>query len=214
MNRSNLLLNSRRLSLLLSALLLFWPTSMRADGVIPLNLADMCQRAGKIFRGTVVAAIPGSIKAGGGEIPLVTYRVRVDESFKGEFQEVKGIRFAEIRMLDGSRRAGQLRMPTSFRGLPQLEIGQTYLLLTTEPSKIGMSTTVGLGQGLFHIAGEGQMETAMNEFGNKMLFKGMESQQPSISKQRNSRLQRDGPVNYSQLADQIRSLVNEKGRKR
>lgn len=104
----------------------------------------------------------------------------------------------------------------SFRGLPRLEIGQTYLLLTTPPSKIGMSTTVGLGQGLFRIAGEGQMASAVNEFGNKMLFKGMESEgrQSSGARQTRDLKQAGGSMKYSQLAEFIRSLVREERRAR
>jgi len=91
----------RRLLLLAGTLVLFSPLSLRADGVIQMNLREMVQRAGKIFRGTVVAFVPGTIKVGGGELPIVTYRIKVDENFEGEVHEIKGVRFTEIRMLRG-----------------------------------------------------------------------------------------------------------------
>lgn len=186
----------RRLLVFLAMLLVVRP--LRADMVAQLNLRALSERAASIFRGTVVAAIPGTVVAGGGEIPVLTYRIRVDESFKGEFEEVKGARFAELRMLAGLDRPGSRLVME----LPRLEIGQTYLLLTTQPSAIGMSTTVGLGQGLFHIRGTEPAEEAVNELGNAMLFSGMES-----------RAERNRSLKYSELADELRVLARE-GRQR
>ena len=42
--------------------------------------------------------------------------------------------------------------------MPQLAVGRTYLVFTTQPSEIGLSTTVGLGQGAFRINQVGKQE--------------------------------------------------------
>lgn len=112
---------------------------------------------------------------------------------------------------------GQARIVTSFPGMPQLEVGQRYLLLTTRPSRIGMSSPVGLGQGLFRITGAGGEEEAFNEYGNKMLFRGMEPpamRQANDASQARDARQAGGPMKYSQLAEEIRGLVREERRKR
>ena len=46
--------------------------------------------------------------------------------------------------------------------LPRLQVGSDYLLITTPPSTIGLSITVGLGQGLFQLSGKPGQELAIN----------------------------------------------------
>ena len=64
-----------------------------------LNLGELVQRADYIYRGTVISVSSGSVAVGGGQLPVTIYRLRVDETFRGEFTEVKGIRITEIRTL-------------------------------------------------------------------------------------------------------------------
>ena len=137
----------------------------------------------------------------------------MDETFKGDFQTVKGVCFTEVHMLGTlKRKEEQPHMSsTSSLEMPQLEVGQGYLLLTTRPSAIGMSSPVGLGQGCFRISGNGSGEEAVNAYGNTMLFRGMEA--PG-TRQAGGARQAGGPMKYSQLAEQIRRLVNEEGGKR
>jgi hypothetical protein len=118
----------------------------QAATVQQLNLAQMVSRAERIFRGTVLAIHEGKIDAGGAELPTVTYRIRVDEAFKGTYQDVKGLQIAEIMML-GKLKTNQTANTRSLPliDLPKLQVGQDYLLLTTQPSAIGLSTPVGLG---------------------------------------------------------------------
>ncbi len=203
----------RRLSFLIAAAAMLSPSTLRADSLPPMNLRDMCLRADKIFRGVVIAAIPGTVQVGGGELPVVTYRIRVDEAFKGDFQTVKGVRFTEVRMLGTPARKNGDRSPTIRFSLemPRLEVKQTYLLLTTRASAIGMSSPVGLGQGCFRITGQRNGEEAANSFGNKMLFRGVE--QATATRQTNvAKEEARGPLKYSHLAEQIRNLVREQRR--
>jgi hypothetical protein len=194
--------HSKCLSAILGALAVALCASpLRADTVRPMNLAEMCRHADRIFRGTVVSAVPGTIRAGGGEIPVVTYRLRVDERFKGRFETVKGMRIAEVRMLAASWAGPTGATRVRMSELPQLEVGGSYLLLTTRPSSIGMSTTVGLKQGCFRIRGEGAGAEAVNGHGNAMLFQGMESEAKRAGER----------VTYERLAARIRALVGKEG---
>lgn len=190
----------RRL-LLTSAGALLLASYASGTTLVQMNLADLAGRADKVFRGTVVSAKPGTVKAGGGDLPIVVYRLRVDEEFKGEFGEEKEKGLIEIRMvgtLKETRHAGLSRF-SPWRDVPRLERGQEYVLFTTRPSRIGLSTTVGLGQGAFRILGAGKEEQAVNAFGNLGLSRGM----PRTA------LPSGGAVPYADLARAIRAVLGE-----
>jgi hypothetical protein len=97
---------------------------------------------------------------------------------------------------------GNARSVSPFE-LPALATGQSYLIFATPPSAVGLSTTVGLGQGRFEIRGSGSKETVQNERGNRMLFSGMDA--PALRG-----TPREGPMRYSDLAAQIQSLVADR----
>lgn len=174
------------------AVLLTLPLS--ATTVVQMDLEQLCDHADKIFRGTVVDVSQGTVQAGGSQLPTVTYRLKVEESFKGEFESVKGESFTEITML-GSLKApangGAVRAFQVIPGIPQLAVGHDYLLMTTPPSSIGLSVPVGLGQGTFEIQTSLKEETAIN---------GAENVGLTLESQR-------GPMSYESLAAQIRNLV-------
>lgn len=174
--------------LVLAATLL--ATAAPATTVLHMNLDGLCDRADKIFRGVVLDIEKGTVTAGGGELPTVTYTLEVTEDFVGNIVEVKGKKIATVTMVgtpssltdepvdeNGIRRFSTLPSP------PDMQIGHDYLLLTTPQSAIGLSTTVGLGQGCFSI----ENEKATNQFQNEGLY--------------------NGPVAYDQLAADIRSAL-------
>ena len=55
-----------------------------------MNLGELTLNAEKIFRGTVVRVESGTIEAGGGVLPTVTYVIHVTESLKGHTSSVNG----------------------------------------------------------------------------------------------------------------------------
>ena len=124
-----------------------------ATTVMQMNLVEMGQRSAQIYRGTVLSATEGTVEAGGGQLPIVTYRLQVEEAFRGDIPVVKGMRIAEIQMIGKSKpvRRGNLR--TRLRAAAHAGTGHrpTYLVFTTQPSAIGLSAIVGLGQGAFRI---------------------------------------------------------------
>lgn len=176
----------------------------QAATVLQLNLEQMVDRAGRIFRGTVLDIREGTVQAGGAELPTVTYRIRVDEAFKGTYQDVKGMQIAEVTML-GKLKPNQAGVNRSLPliDLPKLQVGQDYLLLTTQPSAIGLSTPVGLGQGTFRVTGKPGQELAVNLNQNLGLLKGMQGVSNSAVPPHGS-----GPVAYTALAALIQDLVN------
>lgn len=167
--------------------------------ILKMNLAQLTDRADAIFRGEVLSAEPGKISIGGGTLPTVTYRLRVDEAFKGEFEAKENASpEVEITMLGTFKAAAhsgsQARLSSSLPEVPKLRVGESYVLFTTAPGTSGLRSPVGLGQGSFRIyAGANKTELAVNELNNLGLFDGASSAQRSGQGS-------EGPVTYTRLA--------------
>jgi hypothetical protein len=54
-----------------------------------LNLAELVNRADRIYRGRVLSANEGTIDVTGGQLPVVTYRLQVDEIFRADVAVVR-----------------------------------------------------------------------------------------------------------------------------
>ena len=188
------LFRPRVLLVLLASAVLHAPLLGAVD-VLQMNLKDMSQRADKIFRGTVLDFTTGTVTAGGGEIPTVTYRLRVDESFKGSYITRGNVQIAEIKMvgtIKAQPAAGDIKRLSVFRDIPRLLIGSDYLLFTTAPSSAGLSTTVGLGQGAFRVFSRNKEDVAVNAYQNVGLG-----------------FSETGPVPYSELTAKIQAALAE-----
>lgn len=170
-----------------------WLTGVWSGGhaatVRRLDLNGLCERADRIVRGVVVDANPGSVEAGGGRIPTVTYRIKVKEVLHGAYASQ-----IELTVVSAGKEpvtAGQARRLPLFQELPQFEKGREYLLFTTAPSRLGLSTTVGLSQGSFAITAQDKKDYAVNGLNNAGLG-----------------LPATGPVAYEELAQRIRARIN------
>ena len=190
----------KRSMALFAALVLVLTGQAYATIMLKLDLQELTSRADKIFRGTVIFVNEGTMEAGGDELPVVTYRLAVNEMFKGEATAVKGDEaVVEIRMVgslvhEKVDENGNLKF-SPFREVPVLKQGGEYVLFTTPESSIGLSVTVGLGQGAFRVFpvdGTDDQFMAVNEFNNAGLG-----------------LNGDGPVEYDKLGAQIRALLGQ-----
>jgi hypothetical protein len=79
-----------------------------------------------------------------------------------------------------------------FRDVPRLTMGSDYLLFTTAASSIGLSTTVGLGQGAFMVYSQDKQDWAVNQYENSGLGMGG-----------------GGAVPYADLVAEIRARLGE-----
>ena len=131
---------------------------------------------------------------GGGELPAVTYRLAVSESFKGDFEEVKGERFTNVTMVGTLKQVLSGKHPIT--DFPVLQEGTEYLLFIAPAGPSGMTATMGLAQGCFHVNSADGGRVAMNLVNNTGLFSGM-----------NTGLADGQAVPYSELADMIRGIV-------
>jgi hypothetical protein len=96
--------------------------------------------------------------------------------------------------------------------MPVLSVGQTYLVFTTQPSGVGLSTTVGLGQGCFRVYGKGDSQMAVNEVNNTGLFRDMQPAAAAAGAALRSAgappaATAAGPIPFSELRAQIINLV-------
>ncbi len=169
-----------------------------ATTVKHFDLGQLTASAARVFRGTVVGVRPGTVFVGGGRLPTTTYRLRVIESFKGDFRVAKRIEYAEVTML-GSLKAevsrGGLEHFSVFPDMPHLQRGQDYLLFLTAESRVALSSPVGMLQGTFHIDTEAPSHPTANGLRNAGLAADLK-----------------GPVPYDDLAARIRTIVaSQKG---
>ena len=166
-------------------------TSMTASAamVMKMGLGDLVGNADKVFRGTVLTKEPGTVSLGGSEFSTVAYTVKVDDALKGDFGAKTVVTLTMLGNLKQDVSTGNVKRVTRLDMNPDLSVGSDYVLFTTAASSAGLSTTVGLGQGLFRIfnnADGGDMTA--NGLGNQGLF--------------------GGPVSYEELKTAIFAVIN------
>lgn len=189
----------RALSWMAAAMLAVITAPAGAAMILKMNLSQLTDRADAIFRGQVLSAEPGKISIGGGTLPTVTYRLRVDEAFKGKFEAKENsapeVEITMLGTLKTSVGAGnQTHLASALPEVPKLNVGENYVLFTTAPGKSGLRSPVGLGQGSFRIyPGTNKTEFAVNELNNLGLFDGRASAQRADASS-------PGPVTYTRLA--------------
>jgi len=178
--------------------LAFASMTASAAMVMQMGLSDLVVNADKVFRGTVLTKEPGTVSAGGSELPTVIYTLRVDDAIMGDFGAkplvtitVFGNLKKKSAIVDvAGRTRGDINPDiqrfSSFDVSLDLRVGGDYLLFTSAPSSVGLSTTIGLGQGLFRIfSNVNGRDMAANGLGNQYLF--------------------DGPISYTDLKGAILS---------
>ena len=167
----------------------------------PMNLEELTLKADRIFSGTVTAVEKGRVAMGGGQLPTVTYRIAVDHALAGLAKDAnRGT--VEIRMigdLEDVRRGDMVRLANR-APRPQIQVGERYLLFVTAPSRAGLSTTVGLGQGCFRVTGDPADADVVNQFDNLGLFRGTRGPEGKTR----------GPVKFKAVAERVAALRGRK----
>lgn len=168
--------------------------TVNAATAMQMNLAQMINNSDKVFVGTVIGVTESRVQAGGGELPAITYRFQVSDTFKGDFDEIKGVKYTEVTMLGTIKNIKERKHPIS--DFPLLQEGEEYLLVVAPAGPIGLTTTMGLGQGSFTLTGGTDNKVALNGANNVGLFSGMNVGFP------------DGVgIPYNDLAALIRDIV-------
>jgi len=184
---------------LILSLFMFAVGTLNATTVKPFNLDEMTTSADKIFRGKVVKIETGTIDVGGGTLSTVSYTLRVSELFKGDLSNgtEKTSDLITLKMIGVIKRGAAkngIRYVGGFKP-PHLINGREYLLFTTPASQIGLTMTVGVGQGVFSLLAEGKVS---NEYSNAGLLRNMENPQNIPS---------NASMTYEQLVSQIKLAI-------
>lgn len=167
---------------------------LSAATVAQMNLEQMVVQADQVFSGTVVGISETRVTMGGGEVPAVVYRIAVEDSFKGQFEEIKGRKYVDVKMVGTLKHVHSGRHPIT--DFPVLSEGGEYLLLIAHPGRTGLTAPMGLGQGTFVLTGDANDKAALNGAGNAGLFAGM-----------NVGMSNGEAVPYNELAATIRNIL-------
>ena len=153
--------------------LLFIPLLMiyqpvQATTILMQTLDDMVTEAQDVFRGTLKNQETVTVKVKGQDIKATRYLFTVSEMLKGQ-SNLSDNQY-EFTMVGSPGSA--FFSNSSNTSFPRFENGQQYLLLMRAPSKIGLSSPIGLANGSFKITTlENNEEIAVNGFQNAGLFK-------------------------------------------
>jgi hypothetical protein len=186
-------------------------TPLHAVNVRQMSLPELVANADRIVRGTVIAGDDTTVTAGGGQLPAMAYRIRVAETLKGA-AAASGLLDVRLLARPKAAPAGSLRRGTVLQDVPEFRVGQEYLFLLTRPSAVGLSTTVGLGQGLFELRGRDGEEVAVNGANNVGLFgrpgaAAAAAPTPGATARSSAARSSGGPIPYGTLASEIRALA-------
>ncbi|MEM8770233.1 MAG: hypothetical protein AAGD92_01165 [Pseudomonadota bacterium] len=188
-----------RISVMLAAL-----ASIAALAVLParattlqkFDLADISNRADTIVRGKVMDVEQSVMALGGGQIPYVTYRVKVKEMLKGAPDATKGgVSIVEFSIVGSLKPAGVndgVQHVDIFEDVPKFQLGKEYVLFMSPESSAGLSSPIGLGQGAFDVFAAGKDEIIVNQFDNKGLGAGIE-----------------GPVSWGEFKTAVSAVMNQ-----
>ncbi|MEL7312330.1 MAG: hypothetical protein AAFN07_12510 [Pseudomonadota bacterium] len=176
------------------ALGVFGASALQASTVAQMNLEQMVTNSERVFVGTIIDVTESRRAVGGGEVPAITYKIRVSDTFKGEFQEIKGELYTEVTMLGSLKHLAAGRHPIT--DFPMLAVGGEYLLMVAPAGPIGLTATMGLGQGCFTLSGDETDKVALNGANNIGLFAGMQVGFTGGE-----------PISYGALSDLINNIV-------
>ncbi len=161
----------KRKPLVLIALLFLVVPVADASRVLPLNLPQLVEDAGKIFVGKCTEVRTGKDPQSGLIVTWTTFEVQ--EGVKGDVQEVE-----TIKQIGGTHEG-----VTATTFTPVFRVGEEVLLFVYPESPIGLTTAVGLNQGVFNVYTD--LKTGKKKVTNGMPENVLFSPQPvKVSKKR------------------------------
>lgn len=162
-----------------------------------MNLDQLLDHVGTVVYGTVIDIEQSNREIAGGTLPVLTYRLRVEDMLLGP--QVDHLEFSVLGDLKGQPTAdSSVRRFSVLPELPRLQVGQEYVLLLTAESAAGLCAPVGLQQGAFRVVETKEGDIVLNSIHNLGLFRGMT---PSIA------ADSQGVPYYYAFADYVRNYL-------
>lgn len=140
-----------------ATLLVLIVTTVWATHVKPVNLQDMVASADRIFLGACIKAEETTLPSG---LTATEYTFQVRRGLKG----VNSGDTVTFRQLHASG-----RQSLSIPGLPRFRHGQDTLVFLHGDSKLGLTSPVGLSQGVFQVQQSNEGLVVVNGMGNSNL---------------------------------------------
>ena len=163
----------------------------QAAAVRDLNLEDLCSSAGKIFWGVCTGVEKKDAE--------LVYTFKANRFLKGGPADTVTLRMH--------------RLASMYARAPKFTKGQEVLLFLHPESKLGYSSPVGFGQGVFMVSKSGAETTAGNERNNRLLFKGMNMEHlcpgTTFSGIKHCSMTGAGSLRHQELMDFIEKLVEK-----
>lgn len=191
---------TRRAAVVIFAAILLGPSQpfLSAISVRTVNLREMVEASGRVFYGRCLAAEDVLDPDLG--FTVREYRFRVIEGLKG----------ASAGEIVVFRQVGSGRGPVSIPGVPQYRKGQDTLLFLYADSRLGLTSPVGLEQGLFRAE---PLETGevgfINGYGNRNLAADLAERtvaEAGLSVQEARMLRSDAPIPLDVLRELVRKF--------
>lgn len=131
-------MKTKYISALIGIWVLLYTAAVQATSVRPMNLLEMVEVADRVFWGKCLTNETKTDATTG--ISFVEYRFRV-------LRGLKGVKDGELLTFRQIYDMGQGRSPIS--GIPHYQKGHELLLFLHGDSKLGLTSPVGLAQGMF-----------------------------------------------------------------
>ncbi len=158
------------------ALIFLSAGAAQSSKVLPLNLPQIVEDAGKIFVGKCTEVKSGKDPESQLVVTWITFKV--SRGIKGDVQETE-----TIKQIGGSHEGLTVSTFT-----PKFKVGEEVLLFVYPPSSVGLTSAVGLNQGKFLVYSD--KETGKKKVTNGMPENVLFSPQPSkIGKKRGYQIQ-------------------------
>ena len=169
--------------------------SLEASQIRSMNLAEMTERAERIFSGRCVEVRGELDPELGVNVTRVTFAAE-----RGAKGDVRGN--VTIRMLGD---------PEGLAGLPVFHEGEEVVLFLYGESAHGLTSPVGFGQGKFVVQRDkhGQ-RTAVNAFANENLFRGLTTEARERVGTAAERWRGRGAMPVDELLDAVSTLTDER----
>ncbi|MBI2618973.1 MAG: hypothetical protein HYW57_02725 [Ignavibacteriales bacterium] len=167
------------------------------QGISPLNIERLVDQSGMIFAGKVIGVETGRKDQMNLYVTYYTFEV-TDALFGVETDTVRIKQY-------GGEADGRSFYP---EGVPRFKIGEELLVMLYPPSKVGMTSTVGKGQGKFLIQDDdsSRIKQVANAFNNKGLFRRLRYP-GTVADESWAAEQPTGPLGYEAFVETIRDLI-------
>lgn len=190
-----------RLSLPLFILfLVFCTCNLTAQRSVSMNIERLVRDAGMIFAGRVINVETGE-RDKDMNLFVTHYTFLVTEKMYGVESDTIVINQY------GGEADGQEFYP---KGVPRFYEGEDVLVFFYPPSKIGMSSPVGMDQGKFMIrySEKEKRLVVANKLGNENLFRGVK-RVDKIAETEWLKMRKPGELPYSEFSETVRELIEE-----